>query len=236
MFECEEVSVDEHQPADHPQHHQPVAEAGLVQVEHLAGVEEELLHEKERHVHDGVAADEDGELDAGGCPELGPGDCVALGQEEQQQEETDLSSGAQHSPGQLGGGRAVAVHPVAHVGEGGEDEAGGVEEDGEPEEFEGGVQELSVLQLDGVTEGDAEEGEVEGEEDAEDGEDVELVSGVVVVEVVPWLAVGEPELVPESQALEDRVNLEPRPADIGYNVTKSDKQAMTAVWAEVDIP
>lgn len=78
-----------------------------------------------------------------------------------------------------------------------------MEEDGEPEEFEGGVQELPVLQLDGVTEGEAEEGEVEGEEDAEDGEDVELVSGVVIVEVVPGLPISQPELVPQSQALQD---------------------------------
>lgn len=68
MLQCEEVSVDKHQPAHHPQHDQPVPEAGLVQVEHLAGVEEELLHEKECDVHDGVAADEDRELDAGGRP------------------------------------------------------------------------------------------------------------------------------------------------------------------------
>ena len=78
-----------------------------------------------------------------------------------------------------------------------------MEEDGEPEEFEGRVQQLSVLQLDGVAEGEAEEREVQGEEDAEDGQDVELVCGVVVVQVVPRLAIGQPELVPQSQALED---------------------------------
>lgn len=78
-----------------------------------------------------------------------------------------------------------------------------MEEDGEPEEFEGRVQQLSVLQLDGVAEGEAEEREVKGEEDAEDGQDVELVCGVVVVQVVPRLAIGQPELVPQSQALED---------------------------------
>ena len=76
-----------------------------------------------------------------------------------------------------------------------------MEEDGEPEEFEGRVQQLSVLQLDGVAEGEAEEREVQGEEDAEDGQDVELVCGVVVVQVVPGLAIGQPELIPQSQAL-----------------------------------
>ena len=79
MFESEEVSVDKHQPAHQFQDDQAVTEAGLVQVENLAGVEEELLHEEERHVHDGVAADEDGQLDAGGRPQPGPGHGVALG-------------------------------------------------------------------------------------------------------------------------------------------------------------
>ena len=145
MFECEEVSVDKHQVPNQPQDDQAVTEAGLVKVENLPGVEEELLHEEERHVHDGVAADEDGELDAGGGPQPGPGDGVALGQQEEQQEEADLGRGLQDPPGQFGRGRTVAVHPVAHVGEGGEGEAGVVEQHGEPEELEGGVQQLSLL-------------------------------------------------------------------------------------------
>ena len=56
-------------------------------------------------------------------------------------------------------------------------------------------------QLDGVAEGDAEQGEMEHEVGGQDGEDVELVSGVVVVEVVPGLSIGQPELVPQSQSL-----------------------------------
>ena len=64
-------------------------------------------------------------------------------------------------------------------------------------------------QLDGVAEGDAEQGEVEHEVGGEDGEDVELVSGVVVVQVVPGLTIGEPELVPQSQALAEMSELQP---------------------------
>ena len=90
VLQGEEVRVDKHEPADHPQYEQPVPECGLVQIENLAGVEEELLHKKEGDEHDGVGADEDGEFDAGGCPELGPGHGVSLGQEEEEQEEADL--------------------------------------------------------------------------------------------------------------------------------------------------
>ena len=78
-----------------------------------------------------------------------------------------------------------------------------MEEDGEPEQLEGGVEQLAGLELDGVAEGDAEEDQVKEEVDGEDGQDVELVSGVLVVQEVPRLAIGQPELVPQSQALEE---------------------------------
>ena len=39
------------------------------------------------------------------------------------------------------------------------------------------------------------------ESDHQDGEDVELVCRVVIVQVVPGLSIGQPELVPQSQAL-----------------------------------
>ena len=51
-----------------------------------------------------------------------------------------------------------------------------MEEDGEPEQLEGGVEQLARLELDGVAEGDAEEDQVKEEVDGEDGQDVELVS------------------------------------------------------------
>ena len=76
-----------------------------------------------------------------------------------------------------------------------------MKEDREPEQFEGCVQQLPVLQLHGVTEGDAKKDEVEDEEDAEDGKDVELVSRVVIVQEVPGLPVSQPELVPQSESL-----------------------------------
>ena len=76
-----------------------------------------------------------------------------------------------------------------------------MEEDGEPEQLEGGVEQLAGLELDGVAEGDAEEDQVKEEVDGEDGQDVELVSGVLVVQEVPWLTIGQPELVAEVQAL-----------------------------------
>ena len=53
-----------------------------------------------------------------------------------------------------------------------------------------------------MAEGDAEQGEVEHEVGGQDGEDVELVSRVVVVEVVPGLPIGQPELVPQPQSLQ----------------------------------
>ena len=76
-----------------------------------------------------------------------------------------------------------------------------MEEDGEPEQLEGGVEQLARLELDGMAEGDAEEDQVKEEVDGEDGQDVELVSGVLVVQEVPRLAIGQPELVAEVQAL-----------------------------------
>ena len=76
-----------------------------------------------------------------------------------------------------------------------------MEEDGEPEQLEGGVEQLARLELDGVAEGDTEEDQVKEEVDGEDGQDVELVSGVLVVQEVPWLTIGQPELVAEVQAL-----------------------------------
>ena len=76
-----------------------------------------------------------------------------------------------------------------------------MEEDGEPEQLEGGVEQLARLELDGMAEGDAEEDQVKEEVDGEDGQDVELVSGVLVVQEVPWLTIGQPELVAEVQAL-----------------------------------
>ena len=72
----------------------------------------------------------------------------------------------------------------------------------EPEELEGGVQQLAGLELHGVGEGDAEDQEVQGEVGGEDGQDVELVSRVVVVQVVPRLAVSQPELVPQPETLD----------------------------------
>ena len=112
-----------------------------------------------------------------------------------------------------------------------------MEQHGEPEQLEGGVQQLSLLllivrryrpvldqrkyhtyQLDGVAEGDAEQGEVEDQEDGEDGEDVELVSGVVVVQVVPGLSIRQPELVPQSQSLAEMSHLQP-PHDIRYQIS-----------------
>ena len=71
----------------------------------------------------------------------------------------------------------------------------------EPEELEGGVQQLAGLELDGVGEGDAEDEEVQGEVGREDRQDVELVRRVVVVQVVPRLAVSQPELVPQPETL-----------------------------------
>ena len=67
-----------------------------------------------------------------------------------------------------------------------------------------------------MAEGDAEEGEVEDEEDGEDGEDVELVRRVVVVQVVPGLAVGQPELVPQSETLGEMSDLPASPHFIRY--------------------
>ena len=76
-----------------------------------------------------------------------------------------------------------------------------MEEDGEPEQLEGGVEQLAGLELDGVAEGDAGEDQVKEEVDGEDGQDVEFVSRVLVVQEVPRLAIGQPELVAEVQAL-----------------------------------
>ena len=128
VLQGEEDSIDEDEPAHHAQDDQAVAKRRLVEIQNLARVEVELLHEEERHVHDDVAADEDGELDAAGLPELGPGDRVALGQEDQQQQEDDLPGGLQHAPRQLGRGRPVPVHAVGEVGECGEGEAASVEQ------------------------------------------------------------------------------------------------------------
>ena len=58
-----------------------------------------------------------------------------------------------------------------------------------------------------MAEGDAEEGEVEDEEGGEDGEDVELVSRVVVVQEVPGLSIGQPKLVSQSQSLQRKYQL-----------------------------
>ena len=52
-----------------------------------------------------------------------------------------------------------------------------------------------MFELDGVTEGDQEEDEVEAGVDGEDGKDVELVSREVEVQVVPGLPISQPELV-----------------------------------------
>ena len=52
-----------------------------------------------------------------------------------------------------------------------------------------------MFELDGVTEGDEEEDEVEAGVDGEDGKDVELVSRKVVVQVVPGLPICQPELI-----------------------------------------
>ena len=82
-----------------------------------------------------------------------------------------------------------------------------MEEDGEPEQLEGGVEQLARLELDGVAEGDAEEDQVKEEVDGEDGQDVELVSGVLVVQEVPRLAIGQPELVAEVQALHNSLRM-----------------------------
>ena len=71
----------------------------------------------------------------------------------------------------------------------------------EPEELEGGVEQLAGLELDSVGEGDAEDEEVQGEVGREDRQDVELVRRVVVVQVVPRLAVSQPELVPQPETL-----------------------------------
>ena len=82
-----------------------------------------------------------------------------------------------------------------------------MEEDGEPEQLEGGVEQLARLELDGMAEGDAEEDQVKEEVDGEDGQDVELVSGVLVVQEVPRLAIGQPELVAEVQALHNSLRI-----------------------------
>ena len=82
-----------------------------------------------------------------------------------------------------------------------------MEEDGEPEQLEGGVEQLARLELDGMAEGDAEEDQVKEEVDGEDGQDVELVSGVLVVQEVPRLAIGQPELVAEVQALHNSLRM-----------------------------
>ena len=76
-----------------------------------------------------------------------------------------------------------------------------MEEDGEPEQLEGGVQQLAGLELDGVTESDAEQHQVEQEVHGQDGQNVELVSGVLVMQEVPGLAIGQPELITELQTL-----------------------------------
>ena len=76
-----------------------------------------------------------------------------------------------------------------------------MEEDGEPEQLEGGVQQLAGLELDGVTEGDAEQHQVEQEVHGQDGQDVELVSRVLVMKEVPRFTIGQPELVTKLQTL-----------------------------------
>ena len=47
VLQCEEVSVDKHQPADHPQHDQPVTEAGFVEVENLIKNERNYIKQRE---------------------------------------------------------------------------------------------------------------------------------------------------------------------------------------------
>ena len=78
MLKSKEDCIHEHQPPDHPNNDEAVAEGWLVKVEHLAGVKVQLLHEEEGHVHDDVGADEDGQLDAARLPQLGSGDSVSL--------------------------------------------------------------------------------------------------------------------------------------------------------------
>ena len=58
-----------------------------------------------------------------------------------------------------------------------------------------------------MAEGDAEEDQVKEEVDGEDGQDVEFVSRVLVVQEVPRLAIGQPELVAEVQALHNSLRM-----------------------------
>ena len=52
-----------------------------------------------------------------------------------------------------------------------------------------------------MTEGDAEQHQVEQEVHGQDGQNVELVSRVLVMQEVPGLAIGQPELITELQTL-----------------------------------
>ena len=76
-----------------------------------------------------------------------------------------------------------------------------MKEDREPEELEGGVQQLAWLELDSVTEGDTEQHQVKQEVHSQDGQNVELVSRVLVMQEVPGLAIGQPELITQMQTL-----------------------------------
>ena len=78
MLESKEDCIDEYQPSDHAKYHETIAKGRLIEVEDLAGVEVELLHEEEGDVHDDVGADEDGQLDAARLPQLGSSNSVAL--------------------------------------------------------------------------------------------------------------------------------------------------------------
>lgn len=132
MFKCKESGVNEHQPAQYSEHDETVAKCWLVQVENLTGVEVELLGEEQGDVDDDVAADEDGQLDAALLSQLGPGHRVALGQQDQQQQEADLGCSLQNSSCQFGWRRSVSVHPVGEVGEGGQSQTSCVEKNWEP--------------------------------------------------------------------------------------------------------